>query len=71
MAKDKSERIGTNQEFPKLTINGKPYTRPCSTIALGNGYIAVLDGYEQQKGIDELRAFVKKQTVAKTIVENK
>lgn len=40
-----NDRIGTLEKLPKLTITGKTYSLPCSTLSLGNGQYAVLDTF--------------------------
>ena len=54
------KRIGTYEVFPKTTIMGKSYSRPCSSIALGHGYIAVIDETLDLSDLDELKAIVAK-----------
>lgn len=53
------KRIGHNDKFPETTINGAQYTRPVSTIVLGDGYFAVLDIFgNTPEQIDELKQLV-------------
>lgn len=54
------KRIGTLEQFPEVDINGRSYSRPVSTIALGDGYIAVLNGAFSLSDIDDLKAIVSK-----------
>ena len=54
------KRIGTLEQFPEVDINGRSYSRPVSTIALGHEYIAVLNGIFSLDDIDELKTIVSK-----------
>jgi len=56
----KNDRIGTFEEWPKVTISGAKYIRPCSTIVLGHGYFAVLDNANSADDIEELKGIVEK-----------
>ena len=54
------DRIGTIDSLPPLTVSGKPYTRPCSTLSLGGGHVVVLDIFgNTQEEIDAVRASIK------------
>ena len=54
------KRIGTLEQFPEVDITGRSYSRPVSSIVLGFGYIAVLNGAFNPEDIDELKAVVSK-----------
>ena len=61
----KDERIGTLKKFPMVDINGNAYSRPCSTIGLGGGYIVAINGSFDSEVIDELKTLIDKSVNAK------
>lgn len=57
------KRIGYGDTWPETTIGGAQYTRPASTIVLGQGYFAVLDIFgNTPEQIAALQALVNQST---------
>lgn len=62
MAKKRDPRIGFGAQWPQTTMGGQDYSRPVTTIALGNGYFCVADTFmkviERALLVGELKALV-------------
>jgi hypothetical protein len=66
MDKKDQKRIGQKGKngvivWPELTISGRKYTRPCTIVGLGNGYICVEDTFPMrgyQAEIEKLKTVV-------------
>lgn len=45
------DKIGkVNETWPEVTVTGRAYTRPCTTVAIGNGHFVVLDTFMTEDG---------------------
>lgn len=65
------KRLGHGDKWPETTINGAQYTRPVSTIGLGNGYFAVLDTFgNTPEQIEEVRTLAKPKKKSSKKVSN-
>ena len=51
-------RSASETQWPALSISGREYTRPCTTVGLDGGYFVVIDIFpvaDWQEQIDKLR----------------
>jgi len=49
---------GHGNQWPKFTISGKPYLRPCSTLALADGDFVVLDRFPTEDEAELLAPYI-------------
>jgi GH24 family phage-related lysozyme (muramidase) len=62
------ERVGkVNESWPRVTVTGKAYQRPVSTLTIGNGYFVVLDTFPTVEQTETIATLRKKINLPKAV----